>query len=82
MWAYLHRFREENRLYVNEIRIREDWRGKGYGKALLKLIEDKSKEKGLSAVYLHAEANNLGALKFYHNMGYVVERIQFRKEME
>ena len=80
--AYPHRFREENRLYVNEIRIREGWRRKGYGKELLKLIEDKSKEMGLSAVYLHAEANNPGALMFYHNMGYDVERMQLRKEME
>ena len=82
IWAYPHQFREEKRIYVNEIRIREDWRGQGYGKKLLKLVEVKAKELGLGAVYLHAEAKNPAALRFYQNNGYDVERIQLRKEME
>ncbi|MBR4205254.1 MAG: GNAT family N-acetyltransferase [Clostridia bacterium] len=81
IWAYPHQFREEKRVYVNEIRIREDCRGQGYGKELLRLVEERAKEMGINAVYLHAEANNPSAVGFYHANGYEEERVQFRKEI-
>ncbi len=46
IWAYPHQFREENRMYINEIRIKDEYRGKGYGKALLKLWKKKRKKWG------------------------------------
>ena len=81
IWAYPHQFREETRIYVNEIRIREGCRGQGYGKKLLSLVEENAKEMGISTVYLHAEANNSDAVRYYHSNGYMEERIQFRKEI-
>lgn len=81
VWAYPHKFREENRMYVNEIRIRDDCRGGGYGKELLKRVEETAKEMGISALYLHAEADNLEAIKKYRSFGYAEERIQFRKAL-
>ena len=52
IWAYPHKFREENRMYVNEIRVREGCRHKGVGKSLLSAVEAKTKEMGLPAIYL------------------------------
>ena len=82
IWAYPHQFREENRMYVNEFRIEDNYRGKGYGKKLLGLVEDEAKKMGFPAMYLHAEANNPDARKFYANCGYKEERIQLRKVIE
>lgn len=79
VWAYPHQFREENRMYVNEIRVMEEYRGKGYGKKLLGFVEDKAKEMRVSAVYLHAEASNPESRKFYRCCGYEEERIQLRR---
>ena len=81
IWAYLHQFREENRMYVGEIRVNEKYRGCGIGSRLLKLVEDRAKEKRLGAIYLHAEANNPDAIRFYETNGYEKERIQLRKEI-
>lgn len=81
IWAYPHQFREEKRMYVNEIRVQESYRGRGIGRALLGLVEDKAKELGLGAVYLHAEAGNGKARKLYEVCGYLEERIQMRKEI-
>ena len=81
IWAYLHQFREENRMYVSEIRVKEEYRSRGIGKSLLKTVEAIAKEKGFPAIYLHAEANNPASRHFYENNGYVEERIQFRKEI-
>lgn len=81
IWSYVHQFREEKRMYVNEIRVKEEYRGRGIGKELLRLAEDKAKELGLAAIYLHAEAGNIDARKLYEVCGYLEERIQMRKEI-
>lgn len=79
IWAYPHQFREEKRMYINEIHIKKEYRNNGFGKALLKLVEKKAKEKGIGALYLHAEANNAGVIKLYEALGYIEERIQLKK---
>lgn len=81
IWAYPHEFREEKRMYVNEIRIKDEYRNKGYGKALLKLVEERAKEMGIGALYIHAEADNPAAIGLYETTGFVVERVQLRKEV-
>lgn len=81
IWAYPHRFREEDRMYINEVRIKEEYRNKGYGKALLKLVEERAIEMGIDALYIHAEANNPGSIRLYEAVGYVAERVQLRKKV-
>lgn len=81
IWAYVHPFREETRMYVSEIRVKEEYRKQGIGSQLLKQVENKAKELGLAAIYLHAEANNPEAVKFYKATCFCEERIQFRKEI-
>lgn len=80
IWSYVHQFREEGRMYVSEIRVEEEYRNRGIGRQLLKSIEDKAKELGINAVYLHAEAGNKEVRKLYQAYGYMEERIQMRKE--
>ncbi len=81
IWAYPHRFREEDRMYINEVRIKEEYRNKGYGKALLKLVEERAMEMGIDALYIHAEADNPGSIRLYEAVGYVAERVQLRKKV-
>ncbi len=82
IWAYPHQFREERRMYINEITVKEEYQGKGIGKTLIGIIEKKAKEAGFPAVYLHAEATSTGAVRFYESLGYNIERIQLRKEIK
>ncbi len=81
VWAYEHSFREEIRIYVNEIHVDEAYRNRGIGKQLLLAIECMAKERGYGALYIHAEGNNDGAIRLYQNEGYEIERIQLRKEL-
>ena len=66
VWAYPHQFREEQRMYVSEIRVREDYRGKGIGRQLLAELETVLKEKGIPVVQLISiDYNEV----FYHKCG-------------
>ena len=79
IWAYPHPFREERRVYINEISVKEEYRNQGIGKNLIKLIEKRAEEFGFSSLYLHAEAGSEDAVRFYESLGYKMERIQFAK---
>lgn len=81
IWAYPHPFREEERMYINEMSVKKEYRRRGIGKRMIGLIEEKAKELGLPALYFHAEASSLDAICFHESMGYTQERIQFRKEI-
>lgn len=81
VWVYEHSFREEFRIYVNEIHVDEAYRNRGIGKQLLHEVEDMARERGYGAIYIHTEGNNIGAIRLYQNEGYEVERIQLRKEL-
>lgn len=80
-WAYEHAFREEIRIYVNEIHVIEVYRNKGIGKQLLHAVENMAKERGYDALFIHAEGDNDGAIRLYQNEGYVKERVQLRKAL-
>lgn len=82
LWAYTYPFREDiNRLYVSVLHVREDYRGRHIGSQLLETIERIAKEKHYDAIYLHAEAANSGACRFYKRQQYISERIQYVKQI-
>lgn len=60
-WATL------TRLYV-----REDWRGKGIGKDLVKQLLFIAKNQGISKVFLQVDLRNTGAIALYQGLGFRV----------
>ena len=56
IWAYQHQFREELRMYVNECSVKDGYRSRGIGKALITLIEKRAKEVLDFSVYLKPQA--------------------------
>ncbi len=81
VWAYEHPFREEIRMYVNEIHVDETYRNRGIGKQLLSSVENLARGRGYKALYIHAEGDNDGAIRLYQNEGYEIERVQLRKAL-
>ncbi|MDP3386725.1 MAG: GNAT family N-acetyltransferase [Eubacteriales bacterium] len=79
LWSYVHFFREEKRIYISEIYVDSNWRNMGIARELLNKIERIAIESHINALYLHVEAQNIGALQLYQSEGYLTERIQLRK---
>lgn len=80
LWAYGYPFREDtNRLYISIVHVEEEYRNQHIGEKMLKQIERIATEKKYDAIFLHAEAKNEKACRFYERMDYVKERIQFVK---
>ena len=68
-------------MFISECSVKEGYRDRKIGKSLIALVEKKTKDLGLCALYLHAEADSLKAVRFYESNGYRKERIQFRKDI-
>lgn len=59
-----------NCLYVDVLWVKEEFRGEGYGSALLKEVEKIAKEKGCTLI--HLDTFDFQAKDFYLNHGYKV----------
>ena len=57
-------------LYINALWVRADLRGLGYGRQLIKLIEDEAKEHGCRNAFLNTMS--FQAPGFYKKLGYTV----------
>lgn len=60
----------ENTLFIADFLVYDQFRGKGYGKESLKLLETQAKELGLSKIMLHVFQFNSSAYHLYEHMGY------------
>lgn len=80
-WAYVYPFRQEERIYFNEMHVLDEYRSHGIGSRFLQCIENEGRERGLPAIYFHTEGHNEKAIKLYLRKGYEIERLQFRKAL-
>ncbi|MGH7490754.1 MAG: GNAT family N-acetyltransferase [bacterium] len=57
--------------FVDEIYIREEFRGQGLGRRALQLLEEKCRELGVRALHLEVERENTNAQTVYRKHGFV-----------
>ena len=81
LWAYEMQFREERRVYISEVHVDRSLRGEGFGTMLLEAAEAEARKRGIPALYIHTEADNVGAIRLYERFGFQIERVQLRKPL-
>lgn len=80
--AYSYPFREDaNRLYIGIVHVLDEYRNIHIGAELLSTIESVAKIKGYNRLFLHAEATNDKACRFYEKNNFNKERIQYVKDI-
>lgn len=57
----------ESRMQMRQVAVREDWRGKGAGRALVEYAEEWARQAGANVMMLHARESAVG---FYETLGY------------
>jgi len=57
----------EKRVQMRQVAVRDDWRNRGVGRALVKSAEELARETGFGVIVLHARENAVG---FYETLGY------------
>jgi len=59
-------------LHINNVAVRDDYRRKGIGRALLSLILEKGKRSGVPCAFLELRAGNAAAQALYEECGFRV----------
>jgi ribosomal protein S18 acetylase RimI-like enzyme len=65
--------------WVFDIEIDAPFRGRGYGRAAMRLAEDEARARGMTSVGLNVHGQNTVARSLYESLGYQVTAIQMNK---
>ena len=65
-------------MYLYDLKVNREGRGKGVGKALLAKAAEVAKDKGYRGIYTQGQDNNLGACLFYLKCGFVIGGLDTR----
>lgn len=82
LWLALQNPRAEDGVgFIYDIAIDEAFRGRGYGRAAMRLAEDEARRNGLHALALNVFGHNAIARALYMSLGYQETSVQMRKEL-
>ncbi len=68
-------------LWINDIFIEAATRGKGYGRRLMELAEERARELGIRRMELNVYGDNERARRLYASLGYVEMSRQLYKDL-
>ena len=81
LWLSLMTRGETKLVFVSDILIYEQFRGKGYGKQTMLALEDRARELGATRIGLHVFGHNQAARELYKRMGYVETNVNMAKDL-
>jgi ribosomal protein S18 acetylase RimI-like enzyme len=73
LWMFIRNYLMEKRLHVNEVVVRQEFRGCGVGSKLINKAIEYAKISNLDSVDLCVSVENINALIFYKNKGFHID---------
>jgi len=67
--------------FIYDVFVDEKFHGKGYGKSLMLLLEEKAREMELKSLELHVFGSNHVARKLYETIGYETTNVLMSKKL-
>ena len=81
IWFCVRDFFGVQKIFLNDIRIDEACRGRGFGKESMAWLEGKAKDLGFHEIALHVYGCNGTARKLYENLDFVPTSIHMSKKL-
>lgn len=79
LWVALDR--RPGEAWIYDIEVNQEYRGKGYGRALLQAAEQEAAQHGSKAIGLNVFGTNTVARQLYESAGYQITAMNMRKEL-
>jgi ribosomal protein S18 acetylase RimI-like enzyme len=68
-------------LFVYDIHLEKEHRGRGYGKAAMRFAEEEARRRGLDRVALNVFGRNAVARRLYESLGYEENAVSMSKSV-
>lgn len=81
VWFAVKAKRVVRSAFIYDLNIREDLRGRGYGRKVMERVEEQAQEMGIDTVGLHVFGYNHAARTLYEKMGYQITGIGMTKTL-
>lgn len=81
LWYCIRGALNNKKAFIADILIRDKFRGKGYGRETMLLLEADVKSRGLKHIGLHVFGFNEVAIKLYQSMGYQTTDLVMEKNL-
>jgi ribosomal protein S18 acetylase RimI-like enzyme len=72
---------DQTSAFIYEVYIEEKFRGRGFGKSIMLLLEEKAREMGIKTLKLHVFGSNHVARKLYETVGYEITNVNMSKTL-
>jgi diamine N-acetyltransferase len=63
--------------FVDEFYLRDEYRGRGWGRKTMEFVEDEARKAGIRTLHLEVVQQNVTALEVYRKMGFVAHESTF-----
>ena len=82
VWAYRTQIEDKTLMHITEFAVSSDYQRKGVGHSLFQFLEREARaEFGGTGFELVVSTCNEGAVSFYRNLGFKIERYVMRKDI-
>jgi ribosomal protein S18 acetylase RimI-like enzyme len=81
LWLAERGVPERRTLYIYGIEIDAAQRGRGFGRAAMRLAEDEARSRGIGRLELNVFGGNDAARGLYRSLGYVETAVQMAKDL-
>ena len=77
LWVQL----KDHKAFIFDFVIDEEFRGKGFGKQALSVMDEKLRTMGAESVALHVFGDNISAQELYKKMGFYIVGMNMKKDL-
>jgi ribosomal protein S18 acetylase RimI-like enzyme len=78
LWVQL----KDHKAFIFDFVIDEEFRGKGFGKQALSVMDEKLRIMGAESVALHVFGDNVSAQELYKKMGFYIVGMNMKKDLK
>ncbi|MFZ4715285.1 MAG: GNAT family N-acetyltransferase [Bacteriovoracaceae bacterium] len=80
-WFHLQGTEDHQKAFIYDVKILEEFQGKGYGRLIMTLGENEAKKAGAKAIRLHVFGSNSRAINLYQSLNYITTDLTMMKAL-